>query len=320
MGLKPHIKAFLRSQGFTAGRTILRYVVIPPLRAYLHYFPLLTGKRTTWKYVGDHLWWLESRARANTFFGSKIDVDARDGCGRFIYYFGVWEPNLTSFIQNRLRPGDCFVDVGANVGYFSLLASTLVGQSGKVVSIEPIQSTFEVLTRNLHVNHRQNVRAVNIAVWDKEETLTFFTSSEMIIGVSTVLEERADKGVHDTRCKVRAAPLPLLLSPDEIAATRIIKVDVEGAENHVIFGLGPLLDDGRRDLEVAVEVSAAAFDEIVSFFRRRGFFAYQIENAYSVDPYLDGYSIKKPTRLEVAPNGVSQMDVIFSRVDAESLP
>ncbi|HVA00752.1 MAG TPA: FkbM family methyltransferase [Terriglobia bacterium] len=320
MSLKPFIKTFLRSQEFTAGRAILRSVFIPPLRGYFKYFPVLTGKRTAWKYLADHLWWLESRARANTFFGRTIDVDARDGCGRFIYYFGVWEPNLTAFIQSHLRHGDCFVDVGANVGYFSLLASTLVGQSGKVVSIEPVQSTFEVLTRNLDANRAQNVRAVNMAVWDKEETLTFYISSETIIGVSTVIAARAEKGLHDARCDVRAAPLCSLLSPDEIAAARLIKIDVEGAENRVIFGLGSLLESGRRDLEVVMEISIAAFDEIVFFFRKHGFFSYHMENEYSIVPYIGGNSIKKPARLEVAPDGATQVDVIFSRVDAASLP
>jgi FkbM family methyltransferase len=302
------------------GRVALRSVVIPPLRGYFRYFPVRTGKITVWKYLASHLWWLESRTKASTVFGSTLDVDARDICGRFIYYFGIWEPSLTAWIQSRMKPGDCFVDVGANVGYFSLLASTLVGQSGKVISVEAIQRTFEVLTENLDANRARNVRAINMAVWDKEETLIFFISPDTINATSTAMPAQAEKWKLDRRCDVRAAPLFSLLSPDEIAATRLIKIDVEGAEIQVISGLGSMLDSGRRDLEIVMEVSTKLFDDIVSFFRKHGFFSYHMENDYSAGRYIGEYAAKRPDRLEIAPKGVSEVDVIFSRVDAASLP
>jgi FkbM family methyltransferase len=298
----------------------LRSVVISPLRAYFRYFPIPIGKLTVWKYLAAHLWWLESPTKAETFFGSILNVDARDFCGRFIYYFGSWEPNLTAWIRSRLKPGDCFVDVGANVGYFTMLASTLVGQSGKVVSIEAIRRTFEVLTRNLDANRAGNVRAINMAVWDKEETLTFFISPDTVNGTSTAMPAVAQKWSLDQRCDVRAAPLCALLSSDEIAAARLVKIDVEGAESRVISGMGSMLESGRRDLEVVIEVSTQAFDDIVAFFRKQGFFSYHMENDYSPATYIGAYEAKTPTRLEFAPKAETQVDLIFSRVDAACLP
>lgn len=277
------------------------------------------GKVTAWKYLAAHLWWLESRAKANTFFGSTLDVDARDTCGRFIYYFGIWEPSLTAWIQSRLKPGDCFIDVGANIGYFSLLASTLVGKSGKVVSVEAVQRTFNVLTENLDANHARNARAMNMAVWDKEETLTFFISADMIDGTSTAMPEQAEKWKLNNRCDVRAAPLYSLVSSDEIAAARVIKIDVEGAETHVISGLAPVLDGGRKDLEIVMEVSTKLFNEIVTFFRKHGFYSYHMENDYSAAHYIGERTAKKLYRLENAPTGFTEVDVVFSRIDAPSL-
>lgn len=301
------------------GRAALRSIVIPPLVGYFRHFPVRTGKVTAWKYLASHLWWLESRTKASTVFGSTLEVDARDIVGRFIYYFGIWEPNLTAWIQSRLKPGDCFVDVGANVGYFSVLASTLVGQEGKVISIEAIPRTFEVLTGNLDANRVRNARTINMAVWDKEETLTFFISPDTINGTSTTMPAQAERWKHDRRCDVRAAPLCSLLSPDEIAAARLIKIDVEGAESRVISGLGSILDSGRRDLEVVVEVSTKAFGDIVSFFRKHGFFSYHMENDYSVASYIGQYAAKRHCRLEIAPHGCGECDVIFSRVDTPAL-
>jgi FkbM family methyltransferase len=326
--LKRLLKSFLLSPQFAAGRMLLRAVILAPLRGYVRHFPVLTGKPAVWKHVAGHLWWLESRVEANTFFGASLQVDARDDCGRFIYYFGLWEPPLTAWIQSHLKSGDCFVDVGANIGYFSVLASPLVGSTGRVVSIEAIPKTFSVLNRNLLANRLNNTRSLNIAVWDKEEVLTFFVPSDIISGVSTVMPERvkkretlAQEDVLSVPCCVSAAPLSALLSKDEIKAARIIKIDVEGAEEQVTLGLGSILQSGRSDLEVVMEVSTRAFDNIISFFRHHGFFPYHMPNDYSIVSYLAGRppAQVKLLRLQAPPKGAFDVDVIFSKIDASFL-
>ncbi|SCF63177.1 hypothetical protein GA0115259_100393 [Streptomyces sp. MnatMP-M17] len=68
-------------------------------------------------------------------FGARFAVDTQDLIQRYIYLFGVWEPHMTRWLRGRLEPGDTFVDVGANIGYYSVLASQLVGDGVKVVAI-----------------------------------------------------------------------------------------------------------------------------------------------------------------------------------------
>jgi FkbM family methyltransferase len=259
----------------------VRKILIPLLRGYFRYFPLRSRKVTVWNQVAGHLWWLESRVCAETLFGSTLHVDARDYCGRFIYYFGIWEPHLTSLIENRLNPGDFFVDVGANVGHFSLPASTIVGRSGRVISIEAIPRTFDVLTRNIGLNHAENICALNVAAWHKDDRLTFLVSPATIDGTSTAMLSVAEQRGFSERVVVRAAPLWTFLRPEEIMALRLIKIQVEGAERHVVAGLGPVLERGRRNLEVVIELSIDAFEEVVAFFRKYGFFSYRLENDYS---------------------------------------
>ena len=302
------------------GCSVVRGLVITPLRAYFRYFPLRAGKTFLWSQVAEHLWWLETRTTCHTYFGSPLDVDARDGCGRFIYYFGVWEPTLTEMVERRLKPGDCFVDVGDNVGYFSLLGSKLVGHSGKVVSIEAVPRTFAILRKNLNANGAENVRALNVAAWDKEETLTFFVSLDTIDSTSTGLPSLAQERGLTEQCSVHAAPLSLLLRPDEIVGARLIKIDIEGGERNVVAGLGPILQGGRKDLEIVVEVSIDAFDEIVGFFREHGFFAYHLENDYKAKSYVNRQEMKRLRRVEAAPVHETQLDLVFSRINADFLP
>ena len=298
---------------------VLRSAVIPPLRSYFRYFPMKAGKAAIWGAVASHLWWLESRIRATTRFGSTLEVDARDGCGRFIYYFGLWEPNLTALIKARLKPGDCFVDVGSNVGYFTLLGSQLVGPAGKVVSIEAVPRTFGLLAANIAANPAENVRPLNVAVWDKEEQLTLFVSPDVIDCTSTAIPSLAEgRGLRE-KCNVAAAPLSSLLTPDEVAAARLIKIDVEGAERQAIAGFGRVLERGRKDLEIVIEIAIEAFDDVTRFFREQGFFCYHVENDYSVKGYINGIEHKGPVRLEAAPSGHTYLDLIFSRINAAAL-
>ena len=71
---------------------------------------------------------------------------------RRIREHGVWEPYETSLVLRLLQPGDVFVDVGANIGYFSVLAASLVGDAGKVFAFEPDPDNFQLLCANAELN------------------------------------------------------------------------------------------------------------------------------------------------------------------------
>src|SRR5882757_4827335 len=93
-------------------------------------------------------------------FGARFAVDTQDLIQRYIYMFGVWEPHMTRWLQSRLRPGDTFVDVGANIGYYSILASRLVGDEGRVVALEASPAFHQQLLKQVRLNEGRNVRAV----------------------------------------------------------------------------------------------------------------------------------------------------------------
>src|SRR3954466_14688534 len=148
----------------------------------------------------------EGMCRARTRYGAKLEVDASDIFGTYIAYFGIWEPNLTSWLEGRLRPGDVFVDVGANVGYFPLLASRLVGTEGRVVAVEPFPRTNAVLRRNVAASGVENVRVEDVAVWDSSAELELFGASDRIVGGTTLDPAWAARWSFDTQITVSAEP------------------------------------------------------------------------------------------------------------------
>src|SRR5574341_861166 len=169
-------------------RERIRQLLTPPVRAYIRYAPFGTGKRAFWyRVVEPRFAWRPHRFVATTVFGSRIAGDTSDILQQYIYYFGVWEPHLTRWIGRRLSPGDAFIDVGANIGYFSLLASKLVGDSGTVVSIEASPRTFDLLQGNLARNRAHNIRAVNVVVSDRRGRVSLFRGPEDNICLTTAL-------------------------------------------------------------------------------------------------------------------------------------
>nr|WP_202543458.1 FkbM family methyltransferase [Streptomyces sp. SID8382] len=293
-------------------------------REYVRHAPWSAGKRAL---VENHLnAALRDRPLhrlARTRFGATFAVDTQDLIQRYLYLFGVWEPHMTRWLQRRLKPGDVFVDVGANIGYYSVLASRLVGGSGKVVAVEASPTFLGLLQRHSRRNGCANIRTVNAAVSDREELLTFILASSRNMGANSVVPY---DGPAESTFEIAARPLPDLLTEDEITRARVIKVDVEGAEGGVVRGLVPLLDRLRPDAELTVEVTPQrmaelgdSVEELLAALTGHGFHVYRLTNDYAAGSYPD--ALRRAPEVPVRWRGpvAEESDLVFSRVDAESL-
>jgi FkbM family methyltransferase len=307
-------------------RLRLRHITVPPLRGYFRYAPTPHGKDLVWRSLASHLWWLEGIVDAPTAQGDVLRVDASDIVGRYIYYFGVWEPNLTAWLERTLRPGDGFVDVGANIGYFSAAASRLVGAEGSVVAIEALPDTHAVLRQNMARNGLANVRTACVAAWDSDATLEFYTGAQGPTGTTTAYPEWADRWDLATATQVEARRLADVLSGQEIERARVVKVDAEGAESRVVKGFADALPRCRPDLELVMEIAPGLLKqdgtsaaELVALLGEFGFRPYRLENDYSPAAYYGDRDVRPPSRIDAIPDDVEQMDVVFSRTDAAVL-
>lgn len=249
---------------------------------------------------------------ATTYFGARLHCNPQDLIQRMILYFGVWEPDVSRVIEQNLSAGDVFVDIGANIGYDTLLASSRVGATGKVVSIEASPRTFALLQRNLAANpSSSNVRAVNAAVSDKPGTLDLYEINEGNIGAATTLASRGGT----LMASVEALPLAEILKPDELARLRLIKMDVEGAEPPILRHLLKQLSRYPATMDIVVEASPEddfeAWRDVFDRMRAAGFTAWAIDNDYELEWYLRWRRPAQLQRVETMPT--RQQDLLFTR-------
>lgn len=257
-----------------------------------------------------------------TAWGGQFQGNTREILQRYLYLYGVWEPNLTAWLSDRLSRGDVFVDVGANIGYYSVLSAKRIGPDGHVVAIEPFPNISAALRAHIDRNGLSNVRVLNEAVLDRAQDVELFQALPSNMAASSIINIPGYRPAG----MIRARTLAEILTPDEIRRARIIKIDVEGSEIEAVRSLIPILSEARDDCELVVEVggalppapsAGAAYEQIYRLLKPFGFHCYQLLNPYEAAAYLSRARVVRPWRLR---GGVEkEADLIFSRIDADSL-
>jgi FkbM family methyltransferase len=146
--------------------------------------------------------------------------------------FGVYERAETKFFQTACHSGMTFLDVGANIGYYTALAARAVGPNGKVIALEPDPESFKYLEQTIAANAVGNVQAFPVAASDAPATLPLYISAD----------NRGDNRLYAPSGKwpqveVEAVPTDALLAENKIDTVDFIKIDVQGYEPKVIAGL-----------------------------------------------------------------------------------
>jgi FkbM family methyltransferase len=255
--------------------------------------------------------------------GYTFTGHTKDWIQRNIYYLGAWEPNLSAWTRSTLSPGDVFIDVGANIGYFTLLAANIVGTSGQVIAIEPMPDTFACLAHHVRINALDNVRLINEAAYGpgEQQIVTLYLAADHNIG-GTSMAPRWDSSESRT-AQVVARPLASMLSVDECRRARLIKIDVEGVEVEAVSGLGLERDIFRPDLELVVEVLSELPKEreragqLIDYMRVLGFYPYVLRDTHRLRDYVSTAYLKRPVRL-ISPLQRAE-NVVFSRRNATVL-
>jgi FkbM family methyltransferase len=156
--------------------------------------------------------------------------------------YGTWEEAEADVLRGWLRPGMTMIDVGAHVGYFSVLAAHCVGPRGRVIAVEPDPLNYALLVRNLRARNLRNVATINAAAWDVASPLVLVRSAD-------------NSGDHRVRSE-RDPKLPTVagLTLDDLIPASwhvdVVKVDTQGTDHRVVLGMTNTLARCRSCLVV----------------------------------------------------------------------
>lgn len=214
-----------------------------------------------------------------TFFKSedlKLAIDKTDaGVGHHIAT-GNYEPHLVNFYRDRLKKGMTFVDIGANIGFFSIYAARAVGQKGKVICFEPSSENCRLIMISALKNKLQNITVFPLAL-GHELGYALFTNH---IGSNGGLISKSLDSLFTPNCTV--VPLARL---DDIIHEPIdmLKMDVEGAEGLVLEGAKRVIESycpiitSEFSLEMLPRVSGISGAEYLAYFQKKRYTLYRID-------------------------------------------
>ena len=203
------------------------------LARYEFYLPCFPGKWRTVKWLSS----IPDRYASGIHTVERRELswqlDTRCFIQRSLYYLGTYayESRETEFVENVLRPGWCVVDVGANFGYYSLLAAQKVGPSGTVCAFEPSSPVFEQLATNLRLNSLPWVHPIQCALGDAEGS-SFMPIPErwnqQLQGVGARGDARSEH--------IRVTTLDRFVQEHACPKIDLIKADIEGYEPFLLRG------------------------------------------------------------------------------------
>jgi len=159
------------------------------------------------------------------------------------FVYGTWEPKVIRAVNDTIKPGMTVIDIGAHIGYYSLLFAKCVGPSGRVFAFEPLPGNFALLQKNVGLNNLQNVDTLNQAVFSRTQEITIAAPDDQPNpGSGSMHTEAGHKHYRVEAISMDDFCEKLALRPD------ILKMDVEGAEYDVLMGAKETISRYRPNL------------------------------------------------------------------------
>lgn len=194
-------------------------------------------------------WLLRVRRLETEAQGIKLWVDPASNFGKRILREGNYEAELTSAFLELLHPGQTFVDVGANEGWFSMLAAKLVGPTGQVIACEPQERLWPAILKNLMANGFANVQLLPFAIGREAGRGQINLYPSVNTGSSHICGTRRR---WEATQPIEVVPLSVVLGSVADRRIDLMKIDVEGFELQVLQGAGDHLGSTIRRIVVEI--------------------------------------------------------------------
>lgn len=227
---------------------------------------------------------LNFTTRAGAAHKAKFVFDLSQESHQHIYgcvaFKRLYEAGTSTVLIDALKPGDAFIDVGAHIGYFSLIASSLVGQQGRIYSFEPEEKNHAALLNHLKLNNTTNVQPYRWAISSSVGVADLFVhplhdGAHAIWDIKSRLYEKDRAQI--TRVPVFTTSLDAMFQNGAPLNLKAIKIDVEGFEMEVLKGMQTVLSTARVPVVIVeinqglLPVTKTSEQEIREFMVRRGY-------------------------------------------------
>jgi len=196
---------------------------------------------------------LTQKVVADLFFGESMLVVLPEVVSSWLYRYGFFEEGLTTMVCEYLQEGMTFVDVGAHFGYYTLLASSIIGSAGHVYSFEPSRGTFKILEHN--IESKRNISLNRAAVFSDNRLLRFNDYGLVFSAFNSFTRGRLSETVlakiKPEEVEVEAVSLDSYFSDREFHPN-FVKIDAESAEYEILIGMQRIIELYRPIISIEV--------------------------------------------------------------------
>ena len=208
-----------------------------------------------------------------------MKLSVKDWVQNNLFIYGYYEKNETDYWLKRSKNAKIIVDIGANVGYYSLIASKNVQRNkGRIYAFEPVSKTFSRLSENILLNKIDCISHYQKAVSNENSSIKINVGNDQNWGMSSInFHEHLSSETEIISCET----LDNFCKSANIAQVDLIKIDVEGAEYNVLKGMQKTIEDHKP--EVLIEVldqhlnkQNVSSNDVFNFFWERGYRSYRI--------------------------------------------
>jgi len=202
-------------------------------------------------------WHLFRGVRKSIYFQDRywFDLSVDDWIQAHLFFLGEYEQAELDFLSGFLQKGDVLIDIGANIGLYSLWVARLVGPQGKVIAFEPVSSNFEQLKHNISLNAPQPIVLEKMAVTDKSGPLTIrYHQGDANRGMASAY---LPEFTHSE--EVQATTLDEYLAKNPVSRLDFIKMDIEGGEYPALLGMQETL--ARYTPAILVEIKPSVLSQ-----------------------------------------------------------
>lgn len=222
-----------------------------PLEEFLQRKVQGHSNRSGWaKLVPPEYLYRPGSLRSVTRNGRRLHLDLSNMVDHWAF-FGMADPAHRAF-EERIRPGSTVVDVGANIGLQSLTYAGLVGNAGRVISLEPHPRTFKRLHEHITLNGTTNISAVNVGIGQEEAVVDMYEVVATNAGMNRIIRDMEDPDRYP-RLEVKIRPLPQVLADLGVHHVDAMKIDVEGFELEVLRGCRSILASDKPALLIELD-------------------------------------------------------------------